>query len=231
VQTIAVLAQKGGAGKTTLAVHLAVLAQQQGKRTLIIDIDQQRSAAEWWHARASETPELVETTERQLDDVIAAAADDGVDVAIIDTPPHAAHAAKAAAQVADLVLIPCRPGILDMRAIGATVDLVRGMQRRAVIVLNQCQPARGVGEAGIVREAREGLASYGMPVCPVAVTQRAALSYALIDGRAVTEFEASGKAAGEINKLWEWIEHGAREAERLQTGQGQQPGTGVRQER
>jgi hypothetical protein len=57
-----------------------------------------------------------------------------------------------------------------------------------------------------------------MPVCPVAVTQRAALSYALIDGRAVTEFEAHGKAAGEINQLWEWIANGAREAERLQAG-------------
>ncbi len=218
--TVAILAQKGGVGKTTLAVHLAVLANRRGQRTLIVDTDQQRSAAEWWHAREAETPELIEVSERQLSEALHAAESDGVDVAILDTPPHTAKAARSAAQVADLILIPCRPGILDLRAIGSTVDLARGLEAPAAIVLNQVPPGRGIGEARIVKEAREGLASYGVPVCPVAVTQRAPLSYALIDGRAVIEFEPRGKAAREITQLWEWIENGARESERLQADEG-----------
>lgn len=208
MKSIALLAQKGGAGKTTLAVHLAVLAEAMGHRVVLIDCDPQKSAGDWWRAREAETPVLVEAPAAQLPAILKAARDDGYTLAVIDTAPHANADATAAARAADVALIPCRPSILDLRAIGATVDLVKAVGKPAAVVLNSCPAARGYGDAGIVTEARRGLEAYGLPVAPVAITQRAALSHALIDGRAVTEFEPNGKAALELRDLFTWIEGG-----------------------
>jgi len=204
MRILALLAQKGGAGKTTLALHLAVVAQQDGLRTVLVDLDPQRSAAGWWHARAANMPELVETEAGRLSEVIEAAKSDGVSLLVVDTRPSVERDASEVARLADLALIPTRPAILDLRAIGATVDVVKAARRPAAIVLNSCPPARGIGEASLTAEARRGLRAYGLPVSPTAITQRAALAHALIDGQAVTEFEPDGKAAAEVRKVWEW---------------------------
>ena len=208
MRTLALLAQKGGVGKSTLAIHLAVLAAKAGGNVLLIDLDPQHSAGDWWRAREATSPALVETEAAELANVLKAAKAEGVTLAVIDTAPHSEAAAVTAARLADLVLIPTRPGILDLRAIGATVGIVQGVKAKAAIVLNSCPPSRGLGvaEAGIVGEARQGLEDYGLPVAPVAITQRAALSHALIDGRAVVEYEPDGKASRELGKLWQWIE-------------------------
>jgi chromosome partitioning protein len=113
------------------------------------------------------------------------------------------EALRAVCGVSDFIVIPARPGILDLRAIADTVEMVDG--KPAVIVLNSCPPGRGFGEAGVVAEARSALAVYGLPVCPVAISHRVAFSHALNGGLAVTEFEPEEKAAGEIRKLWEWL--------------------------
>ncbi len=209
MKILSLMAQKGGAGKTTIGVHLAVLAEQMGKAVVLIDLDPQRSASSWWHSRKVDTPLMVETTAAQLADVIGAARTDNVDLVIIDTPPHTAAEANKAAELSDLILIPTRPAILDLRAISRTVDIVKSTNRPAVIVLNACQPGRGA-EASVVREARMGLKDYGLPVAPVAITQRVALSHALIDGQAVTEFEPNGKAAHEIRALFHWLEENTK---------------------
>jgi chromosome partitioning protein len=203
MKTLAILSQKGGAGKSTLAVHLAVLAQGEGERVLLIDTDPQRSTAGWWHSRQADTPELVEADANNLPNILAAAKADGVTLAIVDTAPHSERATATAATAADLVLIPCRPGILDLRAVGSTAEIVKLAKARAAIVLNACPPGRD-GESAITREARGALEAYGVPVVGPSVSQRAALAHALIDGRAVTEFETDGKAAGEVRSLWKW---------------------------
>jgi chromosome partitioning protein len=205
MQAISILSRKGGVGKTTLAVHLAVAAGQQGASVALVDLDPQKSAGDWWRARSVNVPALVETTARDVPAVIDAAKSDGFDWCILDTPPHADLEPVAAARVANLVVIPTRPGILDLRAIGATVELVKALKVPAVIVLNHVPAARGFGEASIVSEARQGLEAYGLPVAPMAIAQRVALSHALIDGRAVTEFEPDGKAADELVRLWKWL--------------------------
>ena len=205
MKTLAVLARKGGVGKTTVAVHLAVVAQQAGKRVLLIDLDPQRSAAGWWRERKAEMPELVEAEPRQLPEILAAAAEDGIDLAVIDTRPSAESDAVLAAKLADLALVVTRPAILDLRAIGATTELVKAAGRPGLVVLNACPPGRDDAEASIVREAREGLVAYGLPVARNSLGQRAAMSHALIDGRAVTEFDGDGKAAAEIRALWKEI--------------------------
>jgi chromosome partitioning protein len=121
----------------------------------------------------------------------------------IDTPPRHEEALRAVCAVSDFILIPARPGILDLRAIADTVGLVDS--KPAVIVLNSCPPRRGFGEAGVVSEARSALSVYGLPVCPVVISCRVVFSHALNGGLAVTEFEPEGKAAGEIRRLWEWL--------------------------
>lgn len=205
-RTLALLAQKGGAGKTTLALHLAVIAQDAGLRTLLVDCDPQRSAAGWWRARTAKVPALVETTPGRLRAVVQAAQDDGVALVVVDTRPSVERDTGEVARVADLSLIPTRPSILDLRAIGATVDVVKTLGRPAAIILNACPAPRGVGEASVTVEARRGLQVYGLQLVPQAVTARAVLAHALIDGRAVTEFEPDGKAAGELRRVWKWTE-------------------------
>jgi chromosome partitioning protein len=207
MQKLAIISQKGGSGKSTIAVHLAVLAEQEGESVLLADLDPQRSAGDWYRARQARSPAVVETNPGDLGALLTRAAGAGATLAILDTPPHNEPGAVATARMADRLLIPVRPSILDMRAVRNTVAIARELGSPAAFVLNSCPPARGVGEASVTVEARRGLAqAYGLPVAPVAITQRAALSHALIDGRAVTEFDPASKAAIEICALWNWLE-------------------------
>jgi chromosome partitioning protein len=201
-----VLAQKGGAGKTTCALHLAVIAQQQGIRTVLVDCDPQRSAAAWWKEREAPTPELVETSPDRLAQLIPAAAEAGAELLVIDTRPSVERDTAEVAKLADFILIPTRPSILDLRAIGATTEVVKLAKKPAAVLLNSCPAGRGIFESSLTAEARKGLAAYGLPVVPVSITQRAALAHALIDGQAVTEFEPKGKAAHELRQLWKFTE-------------------------
>ena len=100
------------------------------------------------------------------------------------------------------MLIPTQPAILDLRAIGATVQVAQAAKRTALIVLNAAPPPRGPAEAAITAEARRALAAYPVPVAPAAITSRAALSPALVGGLAVTESEPAGKAAAELHALF-----------------------------
>lgn len=205
MKTLSLIAQKGGTGKTTLAIHLGVQALLDGLRVLLIDADPQASASAWWQRRSAETPVLVQSSGDELGGILDQARSRGFDLAIIDTAPHNSHEAAACARVSDCVYIPTRPAILDLDAIGATTGLVQEIQARAWIILNACPPATRGHEPRIVTEARDALTSYRIPVCAEAVSQRAAFSHALIDGRAVTEFDAQGKAAAEISALWQRI--------------------------
>ena len=200
------LAQKGGTGKTTLCLHLAVLAAEQGQSAAVVDIDPQASASAWHRRRQQSTPDVLRCNATDLAARLEALKRQHNQLALVDTAPHSSHEAAAAAALADLVLIVSRPAILDLEAIGASVRIARDQGCRAAVVLNACPPPHRWGEPAIVREAREALGVYGLPLSPVAISQRAAFSHALIDGRAVTEFEDSGKAAGEIRNLWSWIE-------------------------
>lgn len=205
MKIITMLAQKGGTGKTTLSIHLAAVAATRKRKVVIADTDPQASSTVWRQRRRQTMPEVVQHDVRGLEKNLPSIVEAGVDLLIIDTPPHSSGDASMAAAMADLVLVPSRPAILDLAAIGDSVTIAKQEDKPGAIVLNCCPPPTRFGETAIVQEAREALDVYAMPVAPVAVSQRAAFSHALIDGRAVTEFEKNGKAASEIRSLWKWV--------------------------
>ena len=205
MKVLGLLARKGGVGKSTLAVHFAVMAQETRKRVVLINLDPQRSSAGWWRAREAETPQLVETEPDKLKGILDAAREDGVDLAVIDTRPSVEADAVQVATLADVIIIPTRPAILDLRAILGTLDIVKG-SRKAHVVLNACPAPRGVGEASAAVDARKALKAFGAPVAGPTISQRAAYSHALVSGLVATEAEPTGKAATEMRALWRYVE-------------------------
>jgi chromosome partitioning protein len=201
MKIIAIESQKGGTGKTTTALNLAVAAERAGQAAVVIDLDPQASATGWKDTRPDETPVVVSVAPARLAQALKAAEDGGADLVIIDTAPHAESAALAAAKAADLILIPCRPGILDLRAIGTTADVAKIASKPAFVVLNAMPP----GATRLIADARAAVAVHGLDVAPVAIQQRAAFGHALTAGQTAQEFEPSGKAAAEIAQLYRWL--------------------------
>lgn len=199
MKTIALFAQKGGAGKTTIAVHLAVAAGLAGEKVVLADTDPQGSASAWAQARGDKKPVVVQARPAQLSDVMTAARNDAMTLMIIDTAPHAAPGASTAATSADLVVIPVRPSAFDLAAAGTAAEIAR-TARKAAFVLSAC-PSR----APEVIEARKALEEYKLPVLDVEITERRAFARAVASGRAVSEFEPEGRAALEIERLWREI--------------------------
>ena len=201
MKTIAIVSQKGGAGKTTLAVHLATAADAAGHAVAIIDLDPQGTAASWGDRRQAATPEVVSGQAARLHVLIDDAARDAVaDLLVIDTAPNADQTTLRAAQLADLVLVPCRPAAFDLEAIRATLTLTQIAQKPSFVVLNAAPPRSGIG-----REAAEGLEGQGVQVAPIIMSQRAAFAHGVIDGRTAQEFEPGGKAAEEVERLYLWL--------------------------
>jgi chromosome partitioning protein len=202
MKVLGLLSRKGGVGKTTLALHLSVMAQDAGLRVLLIDLDPQGSAAAWWQAREANTPQLDVAQPGQLEARTA-----GVDLVIIDTRRSVEADAVQVASLSDYVLVPTRPAILDLRAILGTLDIVKGGRHRASIVLNACPaPRGGVGEASSTSDARKALKAFGVPVAAVSIVQRAPLAHALVGGQAVSETEPASKATKELRALWRYVE-------------------------
>ncbi|MFT8259151.1 MAG: ParA family partition ATPase (plasmid) [Candidatus Symbiodolus clandestinus] len=198
---ISFLSQKGGSGKTTLAVHTAVAAHQDGERVVVIDTDPQKSASTWGETRTTEMPVVATVAVSNVDKVIEAACNEKMTLAIIDTAPHASPDAVQVARKANLVVIPCRPTAFDIAAAGNAVDIVKAAGANSVFVLSAC-PFRSPE----IRETRGILErEYGLPVAPTCITDRRAFARAIASGRAVTEFESDGKAADEIRALWSWL--------------------------
>lgn len=201
MDVIAVIAQKGGTGKTTLAVSLAVAATQNGRTSALIDLDPQASASNWSDRREASEPVVVSAQPARLQHVLRAAEESGAELVLIDTPPRAEQAALTAAKVADLVLIPCRPAIYDLETVATTLELVgyAGPTRPTFAVLNGV-PSRGPRRA----QAEDVLKSVEVAVCPVAFGHRVAFDHAGTLGLSAQEYEPTGKAAAEIIDVYKY---------------------------
>ena len=200
MRSIAFLSQKGGSGKTTLAVHTAVAAEESGERVLLIDTDPQGSAQAWSQVRSHGSPSVHKATASNIKRFFEQAAQQQATLIVIDTAPHVTPGMDVIAAAADFLLIPCRPSAFDLAAIASSVQVVKAAGKPAAFIMNAC-PAR----APEVEETREVLESYNLPLAPMAIGDRRAFARAVATGRAVTEFDAEGKAAQEITQLWKWI--------------------------
>ena len=198
--TIAIISQKGGAGKTTLALHLAAAAQAAGRVALIIDTDPQATASQWAAWRQDAPPEVIDSPPPRLAAKVEQAKGQGAQLIVIDTPPHADSAARAAVEIADLVLIPCRPSAFDLAAIQTSAKLVQLLRKPAFVVFTAGPP----NAPRVYQEAGELVTSFGTPPCPVLLPDRAAYRHASAEGRTVMELEPNGKAADEVRALYMW---------------------------
>lgn len=199
MKTITVAGQKGGAGKTTIAVHLAAAAAAAGLRVAIIDADPQGSASAWASARPASAPPIpvAPLIGRDVVGGIDAARADGFDLVIVDTPPHSSAAAAPALGVADIVLVPVRPSVLDLAALPAALALVDAAGRPSVLVLSAI-PSR-CAEAP---EVRATLEAGGRAVAESEIGDRADYRRALASGHAVAETAPRSAAAREMRALW-----------------------------
>jgi chromosome partitioning protein len=200
MKTIAIISRKGGAGKTTIALHMAVAAEAHGIATAVFDLDPQASAALWSDHRGEPIPAVVPAQAPRLPSLLGQAREQEADLAILDTAPHADAIASEAASHADLILIPCRPSAFDLDAIGASIRLARAAEKPAIVVINAA-PVQGVETA----EAIEALQCAGVEVCPIVLHQRKPYASRIHEGRTATEVEPRGKAALETCSLLLWV--------------------------
>ena len=199
MHVIALVSQKGGSGKTTLATALAVAHQEEGGRAAVADMDPQGSSLAWHHFRAGQTPLVVAVHPPRLDRMLQRFRSHGVSLALIDTAPHASAGALAASRLADLVLVPCRPSTPDLAAIAGTLEVAALAGAEAVVLLNAVPP-RG----SLAAEATEALKGSGARVAPVVLGARVAHVHAFTLGRSAQEYAPRGKAAAEIMALYRW---------------------------
>jgi chromosome partitioning protein len=201
MRTIALIAQKGGTGKTTLGVSLAVAAEKGGKVALIVDLDPQSTACNWSDRRTADTPIVIDVQPGRLANALEKAREGGVDLAIIDTPARSEQASLAAAKAADIVLVPCRPQMYDLETIPNTQELLSLAGRpKAVAVLNAV-PARGHRQ----EQAAAAIQRRGIDVCPHTLGHRAAFGDAAALGLSAQEYEPNGKAALELHNVYKYV--------------------------
>jgi chromosome partitioning protein len=193
--------RKGGAGKTTLASHLAVAADAAGAGPVaLIDTDPQGGLAGWWNARAAVTPEWIEPAHglpAAVDGCRAAA----YGTLLIDTPPSLSDTIAEVLALADLILVPVQPSPNDLRAVGGTVELAAASGKPMVFVVN-----RATARARITTQAVIALSQYGA-VSPVVIHARMDFATSMTDGRTASELDPASKAAGEVAALWAYLQN------------------------
>ena len=200
MKTIVLASQKGGAGKTTLAAHLAVAAEIAGDGPVVlIDTDPQGSLSAWWNARAAPNPALAPATLTGLREKLAALAAAGHTYAVVDTPPAITDSIRAVVDLADVVIIPTRPSPHDLRAVGSTVDIVQAADKPFAFAVMQAK-----GGSRLVAQAVAALSAHGV-VADALVHDRVDYASSMIDGRTVQEVDARGRSAEEIARLWAFV--------------------------
>lgn len=200
MKTVAVISQKGGAGKTTLALNLAVASELAGRPAAIFDLDPQASSTVWKDSREAEAPAVLSLHAVRIGHYLDMARTNGAKLVILDTAPHSQKDALDAAQAADLILIPCKPSLVDLRAISSSVKIARLADKPALAVLTQTQ-ARG----SLTDEAAEAIKGYDIPLAHVTIGNRMAFVHAFTVGKGVLETEPASKAGQEIQELYSFI--------------------------
>jgi chromosome partitioning protein len=196
---LTVAQQKGGAGKSTLTIHLAVAWSCAGRKVAIVDIDPQASISHWDERRGGngngELPHVVKLSGWRTQGEVERLGREH-DIVLIDSPPHADTDARIAVRAARLVIVPMQPSLMDLWATQATLEMAKAERRPALIVLNRVPPRSRAAE-----EVAGEVASIGAPLADARIGNRVALASALHRGKGITEYEASSTAAHEIEAL------------------------------
>ena len=201
MKTIAIIGRKGGTGKTTLSLNLAVAATLSGKSVAVFDLDQQMTASDWLETRHSNAPAVVPVFPKQVPKLLKQASDSGADLVLIDTPAALEEPSQVAVDNADLVLITAKSGLADLRAIERTVNIAKGSKRPAVIVFNGGPPNAKTR----TENAIEAVSFYELPVAPIRIATRVAFEDAYNSSQGVMEFAPESKASEEIKQLYMFI--------------------------
>jgi chromosome partitioning protein len=204
MKAITFVTQKGGSGKSTLCINLAVAAQEAGRSVCILEMDRQATVSDWAEHRTSETPEVAQIDAPQLDEVMKNLRGSAYDYVFIDTPGVDSPGTLSAIRAADLCIIPCRPTPADLRAFKPTLAAIYRLEKRFAFVLNQTPP-----RSYRIRDAADGLTVLGV-LPDVNIVARNDHQDAIGMGQGVTEFNPTGQAAGEIRRLWSWVEKRAQ---------------------
>ena len=204
MKTLCVITQKGGQGKTTLSVNLATAAERRRKTAIVLDLDPQCSASVWSdvrkHQQEKETPLVTAVPAPRIETVLQAAEQNGVDLAILDTVGKLETSSAAATRAADLALIPCEMGLLDVATLNSTRELLDLHKLKRVGVVNRAKPNHPLAE-----QTEDAFKRLDIETAPVRVGDRIAFRHATTLGLSVEEYEPKGKAAKEIAQLYRFI--------------------------
>lgn len=206
MKTIAVLSRKGGAGKTTLAVNLAIAAHLAGRAVTLADADPQRSATDSLRARSGPGPDLAETSAGKVFQIRSAAERADMDYLFIDTPAAPEAEVVQIANCVDFCILVCRPSFLDIASITRSAEMVRRLGKPSMIVLNQAPARRNGLEAPAVLKAVEALRFTGLSIAPTGLRSRVMFQQAIAQGRSTLEWSPRDPAAQEVAVLWSAIE-------------------------
>ncbi len=198
---IGVLNQKGGVGKTTLAVNIAAALARTGQRVLLIDADPQGSALDWAAAREGDPLFAVVGLPKPSIHKELALVGEGYDVVVIDGPPRVTDLARSAIMASDVVLIPVQPSPYDIWAADEVVKLIQEASvfkenLKSVFVIN-----RKIANTAIGRDVREALEAYDLPTLEASIVQRVAFAEAAAVGKAIYEQDRDGVASQEIEAV------------------------------
>jgi chromosome partitioning protein len=200
MKTVAVILQKGGSGKTTMAFNLAIAFAHAGKATVLLDLDPQSSACRIADGRAAENPVVQDCSPARLLPTMESVSAAGADICIIDTPPKAENASLAAAKAADLVVVPIQPARLDLDALAETAEILTLAKRPVLVVINRAPTSH---LSGVIDQTKRFITEgYQLTVAETVLHNRMAYQHAMTAGLGLLEFEPKGAAAEEIRSLF-----------------------------